>query len=168
MVERLKHFTEPTPTFSGWKPVEAKGLNEKLYDALAAFKIRTAFVAMHLDREWRAGLFRQLDSLMAAADWEATDPPPASASYSTFLRMLMLLRPKRRPGLGATNDGHLIAMWTSGDDRLTIECLPNDIARWHLSVVIDGERKSGGRNSASTPQSRFGSLRTGPLVQRWP
>ena len=72
MVERLKHFTEPTPTFSGRRPVEAKGLDEELYDALASFKMRTALVAMHLNPEWRTGLFRQLDSLMAVEDWETS------------------------------------------------------------------------------------------------
>ena len=56
--------------------------------------------------------------------------------------MLLLVRAKRRPGLGATSDGHLIAMWTIGNDRLTIECLPADEIRWVVFREIDGERES--------------------------
>jgi hypothetical protein len=152
--QKLDDMAAPTPSFSGIR-IAAKGLNEQLYDALSAFKIRTALVAMHIDRDWRSKLFGQLDSLLALADWEIEDAPPTLDSYSTFLRMLTLLRPQRRPGLGATADGHLIATWTVGDDRLTIECLPKDLARWHLSVTIDGERE---RAAAETPLPRLAAV----------
>ena len=95
--QRLEKLAERTPTFLGRPKEEPESIEEKLYDRLAAFKIRTALVAMHLDREWRSGLFQQLDSLLAADDWEADDPPPSLASFATFLRMLILLRPARRP-----------------------------------------------------------------------
>lgn len=152
--QKLADLAAPTPSFSGIR-IAAQGLDEQLYDALAAFKIRTAAVAMHLDRDWRAKLFGQLDSLLALADWEVDDAPPTIDSYSTFLRMLTMLRPQRRPGLGATADGRLIAAWTIGDDRLTIECLPKDVVRWHLSVTIDGERE---RASAETPLPRLAAV----------
>ena len=163
MAEKLKNLKEPTPTFSGARPDAPRSLEEQLYDALAAFKIQTAQVAMHLDREWRTSL-RQLDSLLAPEDWEADDPPPTLGSYSTFLRMLTMLRPKRRPGLGATDDGHLIATWTTGDDRLTLECLPKDIVRWHLSVTINGERE---RAAAETPLYRLTEVLRAYDPSRW-
>ena len=103
--QKLDDLVAPTPTFTGVR-VAARGLDEQLYDALAAFKIRTAAVAMHLDHDWRSRLFGQLDSLLSFDDWEADNDPPTVNSYSTFLRMLTLLRPQRRPGLGATTDGH--------------------------------------------------------------
>ena len=163
--ERLEGIRAPTPTFSGHRPVAPQNLTEELYDALASFKVRTALVAMHLDREWRVRLFRQLDSLLAIEDWEKSDVPPSLASYSTFLRMLTFLRPLRRPGLGATHDGHLIATWTTGEDRLTIECLPKDIVRWHLSVTIEGEReRAAAEDSAPTTQASSRTLRTKSLV----
>jgi hypothetical protein len=162
--QRLQDFKIPTPTFAGHPPVPAKSLEERLYDALAAFKVRTASVAMHLDHDWRSRLFLQLDSLLASDDWEVDDPPPSQASYSTFLRMLILLRPDRRPGLGATTDGNLIAAWTSGDDRLTIECMAQDFARWHLAVTIEGERE---RAAGITPLSRLRTVLTPYAPQRW-
>jgi hypothetical protein len=152
--QKLDDLAAPTPSFSGIR-IAAKGLDEELYDALAAFKIRTAAVAMHLDRDWRAKLFGQLDSLLALSDWQVEDAAPTIESYSTFLRMLTLLRPQRRPGLGATFDGRLIATWTVGDDRLTIECLPKDVVRWQLSATIDGERE---RAAGETPLPRLAAV----------
>lgn len=142
----------------------ARSVQQQLYDALASFKIRTATVAMHLDRDWRTKLFAQLDSLLAYDDWDGADLPPTLASFSTFLRMLILLRPNRRPGLGATSDGNLIAAWTVGSDRLTIECLPRDIVRWNLSVAIDRERE---RAAAETPLTRLAEVLSPYGPERW-
>jgi hypothetical protein len=163
IAEKLKDFTKPTPTFAGTRP-QPNSTESQLYDALAAFKVRTATVAMHLDLDWRCRLFQQLDSLLTVADWEADDRPPSLSSFSTFLRMLILLRPDRRPGLGATSDGILIATWTSDHDRLTIECLSDDITRWQLAVTIDGERE---RAAAITPLTRLKEVLTPYGPQRW-
>jgi hypothetical protein len=162
--QRLSHLAQPTPTFSGRRPTPAKNLDELLYDALAAFKVHTASVAMHLDHDWRSRLFGQLDNLLAAEDWQPDDLPPSLASFSTFLRMLVFLRPARRPGLGATSDSLMIAMWTKGEDRLTVECLPKDIARWHLAVTIEGERE---RAAAITPVGRLSDVLRPYDPQRW-
>jgi hypothetical protein len=141
-----------------------KGLEEQLYDALASFKVRTATIAMHIDREWRDRLFKQLDSLLSAEDWQSEDPTPTLASFSTFIRMLLFLKPERRPGLGATNNGHLIAAWTVGNDRLTMECLPNDFVRWHLSAMIDGDRE---KAAAESPIQRLSAVLAPYTPSRW-
>lgn len=88
---------------------------------------------MHLPKEWRDALFKQLDSLLDADEWDSRDVPPMAQSQMTFIRLLLALKPKRRPGLGATQDGNLIAAWTVGAERLTIECLSNDHVMWSLS-----------------------------------
>jgi hypothetical protein len=164
MAKRLEELRKPTPTFVGQGTAPSKTLDERLYDALASFKTRTAFVAMHLDREWRSRLFHQFDSLLAVEDWQIEDLPPSLESFSTFLRMLVMLRPDRRPGLGATEDGVLIATWTSGEDRLTIECMPKDLARWHLAVTIRDERE---RAAAITPLARLSEVLQPYAPQRW-
>jgi hypothetical protein len=164
VAEWLARVAAPTPTFASPPPSQGEDAPEELFDALAKFKIWTAKVAMHLDRDWRDRLFGQLDSLLDAESWEADDAPPSISSYSTFLRMLLLLRPHRRPGIGATSDGQLIAMWTSGNDRLTIECLSNDLVRWHLSVIIDTEQE---RAAGRTPLPRLSAV-LGPYgPDRW-
>lgn len=142
----------------------SRSLPDQLFNALAAFKIRTAAVAMHLDRDWRDRLFAQLDSLLAADDWDDGDLPPTLASFQTFLRMLLFVKPDRRPGLGATGDGKLIATWTVGADKLTIECLPADMVRWNLSAVINGEKE---RAAAITPVSRLNAVLEPYTPQRW-
>jgi len=163
--QRLKDLQRSSPTLPpATQPGPAKSIDEQLYDALAAFKIRTATVAMHLDRDWRAKLFKQLDSLLDSENWDRDDLTPKLASFSTFLRLLTLLRPSKRPGVNATHDGNLIATWTSGGDRLTIECLAGDIVRWHLSARIDDEVE---RAAAVTPLPRLAEVLKPYHPARW-
>lgn len=129
-----------------------KPLEERLFDALANVKILTANVAMHLDREWRDKLFRQIDSLHDPAEWDQDDEPIKQHSFSTFLKGILQISPKRRPGLGLTYTGHLIAAWVTGRDRLTIEFLPKDHVRWVLTQYYEDEPE---RYAGQTPVSRL-------------
>ena len=112
---------------------------ERLFDALAEVKILTSRVAMHLDAEWRKKLFHQLDSLHDPAEWDNDDQPIQQASFATFLKAMLDVNPERRPGIGLSSAGHLIAAWTMDRDRLTIEFLPDDRVRWVLSQRYRGE-----------------------------
>ena len=112
-------------------------VEERLYDAVARAKVLTSAVAMHLDRTWRAKLFRQLDALHDIAEWEHGDVPLQEASFATFLRTIIALNPDRRPGLGLTSAGCLLGAWTTGQDRLTLEFLPNSRVRWLISCYDD-------------------------------
>jgi hypothetical protein len=114
---------------------------ERLDTALASAKVMTSNVAMHLDREWRDRLFAQLDDLLDVEDWHQEDEPLLDESFRTFLRLILYQKPKRRPGLGLSHRGHLIAAWTTGTDRLTLECAPDDTIRWVLSCEVNGERE---------------------------
>jgi len=112
-------------------------LEERLFDALAAAKVLTSRVAMHLTLGWRDKLFQQLDSLHDPAEWEEGDLPVHQASFMTFLKAMLTIKPARRPGLGLSHAGNLIAAWTTGRDRLTIEFMPHDRVRWVLSLHYD-------------------------------
>jgi hypothetical protein len=120
-------------------PTAEKDLAERVFESLAAAKILTSQVAMHLERGSRDRLFQQLDSLHDTSEWEEGDEPVHSPSFATFLKAILYLRPERRPGLGLSHDGNLIAAWTTGHDRLTIEFLPNDRVRWVLARYEDDE-----------------------------
>ncbi len=126
-------------------------LEERLYDARAACKIKTAAVAMHIDHDWRIRFFRQLDNLMDIDNWEKDDLPVKDASFATLLRMLLFIKPKRRPGLGITNDGNILAAWTVGKDRLTIEYRAADQVRW-VVVIYDGEERESAAGEAYLPR----------------
>ncbi|NOU20623.1 MAG: hypothetical protein HOO93_02340 [Methyloglobulus sp.] len=134
------------PLWSKQKVIKDKdkfiSLEDKLYESRAYCKIEISKVAMYLPNEWRTHFFKQLDNLMDAVNWEADDPPITGASFNTFLRMLLELWPVKHPGLGVSNDGNIIAAWTTGRDRLTIECFPNDKVRWVVSRYLEDERES--------------------------
>jgi len=118
-------------------------LEEQLFDAKAAAKIVTSRVAMRIGHEWRRRLYRQLDSLLDIEEWLAEDTPLRTESFTTFLRLMFVLKPEVKPGLGVTATGELLAMWDSSDaSRLTLECLPHDVIRWVLSVPIEDRRES--------------------------
>jgi hypothetical protein len=135
-----------TPLWFKSKTVKDKNrplsLEENLYESRAYCKIETSKVAMYLPDEWRTRFFKQLDNLMDVENWEADDPPITEASFKTFLRMLLELWPVSHPGLGVSIDGNIIAAWTAGRDRLTIECFPNDKVRWVISRYFEDERES--------------------------
>jgi hypothetical protein len=115
---------------------------ERLYDALATFKLKTAtLAAAHFDRDERSRLFKQLDSLLDVESWDSADTVTTEASFTTLLRMVLFLG-GRRPALGVTAIGNFIATWTEGDDRLTIECKPQDHVRWVLLQNLDGQRET--------------------------
>ncbi len=103
---------------------------------------------MHLEPGRRERFFAQVDSLLDADEWDEDDQPISAASFATLLRLLLLIRPKRWPGLGASMDGHVIAAWTKGENRLTVECLPEDQLRWVLVRYRNGERKSAADDTA--------------------
>lgn len=139
-INELRNRTSPASL--SLFPLESRSerpLNERLFDALANVKILTANVAMHLDHEWRDKLFRQIDSLHDPEEWDQDDEPIKQSSFSTFLKGILQINPKRRPGLGLSYTGNLIAAWTTGRDRLTIEFLPKDHVRWVLTRYYDDE-----------------------------
>lgn len=146
-------YSSPGSKLQKHQPSE-RPLAERLYDALAAAKVMTAEVAMHLDHGWRDRLFAQLDDLLDVEDWHDDDQPLLPASFRTFLRMILHQKPERRPGLGLSHQGNLIGAWTQGNDRLTLEFLPGDIIRWTLSCDMDGgrERAAGDNVVARLPE----------------
>jgi hypothetical protein len=141
-VERcVGNLLNPPSPASLTSPTDGRRLEERLFDATASVKILTSQIAMHLEREWRDKLFRQLDSLHDPNEWEPDDDPIQQASFATFIKAIIQIKPKRRPGLGLSHTGHLIAAWTTDFDRLTIEFLPNDHVRWVIGRRHDNEQE---------------------------
>lgn len=136
---RINDLRIPPSPASLVSPPVGQRLEERLFDATANVKILTSQIAMHLEREWRDKLFRQLDSLHDPEEWEQDDEPIQQASFATFLKAIIQIRPKHRPGLGLSHVGHLIAAWTNKSNRLTIEFLPSDRVRWVIGRLGDDE-----------------------------
>jgi len=113
---------------------EQGSLEERLFDALASAKIATATFAMHLPRTWRDRFFERLDAMHDTADWEEEDATLEARSIRTFLRTWLLWRPTTNPGFGISSRGNLISAWASGDRRLTVEYLANDLLSWLVMI----------------------------------
>jgi hypothetical protein len=115
------------------------GIQERLFDATANVKILTSQVAMYLDNAWREKLFRQIDSLHDVDEWDPEDAPIRQSSFNTFLKAIVQIKPERLPGLGLSHRGLLIAAWTTGRNRLTIEFLEGGRVRWVISRRRDND-----------------------------
>lgn len=117
-------------------------LEKRMFDTRMALKIKASPVAMHLGREWLNKLFAQIDALLDPDEWDPADSVPSTESFATFLRMVVFLSPRRRPSLGATSDGNIVAVWVNDAGRLTIECRDSDVVRWGLFINRDGSSDS--------------------------
>lgn len=117
----------------------SKSTAERLFEATAIAKQWTSQVAMRLDPEARKRFFRQLDNLHDETEWLEGDRPVGLESYKAFVRAYVSGSIGGKPALALTHSGHLVAIWQSGDCKLTIEFLPNDRARYLVSQVVEGE-----------------------------
>jgi hypothetical protein len=136
------------PNISGGKSWERLGqsadasLAERLAVRLLAFKRMTSPVARYLDRDWHAQLFETLDKLFEADDWDDDFILPLEQSFETFLRLIIHLNPTKRPGIGLSSRGYVLASWIKDGDGIVVECLPRDELRWVLSQSDEGRRES--------------------------
>lgn len=120
----------------------------KLFNAAASLKMQASQVSMHLPEYWRVRLFKMLDTLYSPEEWDDNDQTITSASFWTFLRLTLAVGPGGKPGIGASDSGNFIAAWKHGENRLTLEFLPEDKIKWSVAVSREGERYyAAGRSS---------------------
>ena len=117
-------------------------INDRLADRLLSFKTMISPISRYLEPSWRADLMAALDRLFDVDDWDADFSLPEASSFATFLRLILHLHPTKRPGLGLSARGHILASWSKDRDRIVIECLANDELRWVLSQSVAGSRES--------------------------
>ena len=120
-------------------------IEEVLFDARSSVKILISQISMHLKQEWREKLFRQIDLLHEIDEWETDDKPINPLAFKSFIRWALQGKADRCPNFGLSNDGNLLASWLTDKDRLTIEFLPHNRAKWIVSIYILGvpERSAG-------------------------
>lgn len=127
-------------------------LEETLFDARAMAKQAASRVSMYLREGWREKLFYQLDDLLDPAEWgDSEDKPLQAKSFDTFLKAICDLKPNRRPGLGLSYAGNLIAGWREPvhrEDRVSLEFTAGGGVIVIGSRILDGETVS---FSARTP-----------------
>lgn len=147
---RINEVTAKAAVASYSDPAQAFSLNprlsagatgsweEALLRARAVCKFEARKFAMLFDPDWHTRLFRQLDMLMDVEEWDPADMPVTRDSFATLLRLLMILRRMRRPGVGIAYGGNIVATWSIDSlDRLAVECLPNDRVRWIVTRRLE-------------------------------
>lgn len=138
----------PSSTRSGQATPSGPGLQKSVFQALAAAKIWTSRVAMHMDRVSRDRYFRQLDLLHDCEEWFEGEQPLTLESYKGFIRFMLLIGGRSKPSLALSPKGRLLAVWQSGSDRLTIEFTSGDSAEWVVSHRIkDRTERAAGSTS---------------------
>jgi hypothetical protein len=118
-------------------------IETQLRSKLVAMKQVLSPVSMYFDPSWRKELIEKLDRFHEPEDWDDDRQFPSESSFATFLRTIIYLHPTKRPGIGLSAQGHFLASWRRGSDRIVIEFLPNDELKWVLSQTVDGDRESG-------------------------
>lgn len=114
-------------------------MEERLFDALAAAKVWTSRVAMHMKLDERNRYFRQLDLMHDIDEWHGQDSPVQLSSYQGFVRFMLTLAAESKPSLGLSPNGALVAAWQNGQDRLTVEFTDRDHVEWVVSRMEAGE-----------------------------
>jgi len=115
---------------------EANPVAAKLFDARANAKMIAAQVSMHLTPDWRTKIYRQVDRLLDAEQWEEGDGLLDASSMKTFLRFVIYANVSTVPSLGMAATGQVIAGWRADTRRLTIQFQANDLCRLAISHFV--------------------------------
>jgi hypothetical protein len=123
------------------KPVVAqRSIEELLFDNRAELKRITAQYGLsHFDKDLRAQLFKQIDWILDDEEGEQLDNFADQESFKTLIKFVLNTNPVNAPYLNLADDGHLIATWITGANKLRLECFANDYTQWFISCEIDGE-----------------------------
>ncbi len=129
---------------------EPRSIEELLFDNRASLKtIAVRYGLSHLDETLRLQLFQQIDWILDEQEWEDLDSFADQESFKTLIRFILNANPVKAPYLNISDDGHLIATWISGENKLRLECFSNDRTKWFVSCKIDGESERAEGNSSS-------------------
>ena len=123
------HIPTESPRASDVKALlPSPSLEAQLFDNAAELKIVLSQIVMHLEPEWRAIIFRQIDSLLDLNSWQDDSAFIQKATFMTFLRFIIFAAPTRLPSLGVGLTGHILAAWNNGNQRVAVEFFPEDKA----------------------------------------
>jgi hypothetical protein len=109
-------------------PPIAHTFEDKLFENAADLKITLSQIVMHLEPEWRAIIFRQLDYLLDLNNWEEDSSLIRKSTFITFLRFIIYAAPARVPSIGVGYTGNLLAAWRHESQRVDVEFLQDDNA----------------------------------------
>lgn len=112
---------------------------DPLGNRLRLVQNRISQISMHLPGGFATGLNRQFANLMDEDAWQDEDDLVSPDALTAFTHVLLSTETRRRPGIGTNGRGSITASWTSGGNRLTIECLPSK----RVSMTLSRHRNDG-------------------------
>jgi len=115
-------------------------LEDQLFENGAQLKVSFSNIAMHLTTKWRTTIFEQLDFLLMLENWQDDSALIQMPTFLTFLRFLIFAAPNRLPSLGVSPNGNVLAAWLKGDERITVQFLPED--RAVATLIRQGTREN--------------------------
>ncbi len=107
-------------------PAREEGLEASLFRNRADLKLLASQVAMHLSNEERHALFSAIDWLLDHAEWEDESSQIDENAFRSYLRFMIVARPRRFPNLGVGPNGILLAGWHKDEKSVHAEFLPKD------------------------------------------
>jgi hypothetical protein len=125
-------------------PRSTPSLEVQLFDNAAELKITLSQIVMHLAPEWRAIIFRQIDTLLDLNSWEDDSAFIQKSTFTTFLRFIIFAKSTRMPSLGVDFTGHLLAAWNNDNQRVIVEFFKEDqaAATFVKQGAYSGERET--------------------------
>jgi len=118
---------------------ERQSLAAKLYAAKQSAKQYASVFGSRISQEWRKNLFWQLDELLSEEEWDEDNAILDLESWKSFLTGMFVIRPAKRPGIGITENGNVVASWGNVSEHLDMEFRPGNEARWVLSAIVDAQ-----------------------------
>jgi hypothetical protein len=117
----------------------SENLENQLFNNRASLKVLVSQVAMHLAKEERDDIFKQIDSLLDIEAWVDDSNFVLVGSMKTFLRFAIAAGKIKRPSLNVTNNRNLLATWFAKDGgQASVEFYESDSVVMLVSRRIDG------------------------------
>lgn len=142
------------PDIDGVRPVSAGvrnfatregSVDEDIFNNLAALKVQTSELAMHLRRNDRDSIFAEIDYLLDPAEFDTKeDCLIDNGAFRSYLRFLTY-SPQARPAtLGVGAGGEVIAVWIGDNNAnkrtLSVEFMADDHVKCSFIHVTDQQQ----------------------------
>ena len=146
-------FDDKTTSYEGFASTNDN--NHELAASHAAAKQMIAAFSTHIPADQRISLLKQTGRLFSDDEHDPEDELPSLDSFRTLLRTLTVLKPKKRPFLGLSEDGAFLASWFADEIRVALKFHKGDAVRWIINTNDDGEVMKG---TGTVPARNLGQI----------
>lgn len=129
---------------------ELPSVEQQLWDNRAKLKEITAQYAICLiEPKLRNKFFAQIDWLLNSEHWDEDDRLADTEAFKTLVKFILNAKPINAPYLGLSDNGNILASWINNDNKISLECMPNNNVKWFISCVFSGKKERVGGEAPS-------------------